>query len=241
MRSGRGRRGITLIEVLVIITAVIVLAAVLLPALSRSNESARRAQCMSNLKQFGMALNMYAQDFGECFPSTVGYNAKGKPPIKLRSGDGLAGLTLLHTHKYVASGTATSYSGIEIFRCPSDADLEVDPSDKRRGVAGAGCTTANTSYGYDPRHKTTHPAGTAVMADRGDPKNPRALSPNHPHKGPKGEGTNVLYIDGHVSWFARTDVGHGGREVDYYYTGGNEIYDPADDAADPESASHIIR
>jgi len=236
MRSGRGSRGFTLIELLVMITAVIVVAALLLPALARSREGARRAQCMSNLKQFGLALNMYAQDFGECFPSTVGYNAKGKPPIKLSAGDGLAGLELLH-----ARGFVTYFTDPYIHRCPSDSGIKVDPSDKRRGVAAAGCTTGNTSYGYDPRHKTTHPAGTAVMADRGDPKNPKALSPNHPHAGPKGAGANVLYIDGHVSWFARTDVGHGGREVDYYYTGGNEIYDGADDAADPEGASHIIQ
>ena len=236
----RASRGFTLIGLLVVLVVLGVIAALLLPALAGERECARRVQCTSNLKQFGLAMHMYAQDFGEFpphdvpdeyavgdiedFPSTVGYNAEGKPPLALEAGDGLAALHLLYTEGYITDP--------QIYRCPSDRDVKDDPGGAR-GVAAAGCTAGNTSYGYDPRHKTTHPAGTAVMADRADTSDPRKCSPNHAGYRAHGGtgGINVLYIDGHVTWFSRTAVGYGS----------NEIFDPADDAAVPEAASHIIQ
>jgi len=55
-------RGFTLIELLVVIGIIAVLAAIIFPVFSRAKESARRAVCISNLKQLGMAFQMYYED-----------------------------------------------------------------------------------------------------------------------------------------------------------------------------------
>jgi prepilin-type N-terminal cleavage/methylation domain-containing protein/prepilin-type processing-associated H-X9-DG protein len=63
------RRGFTLIELLVVIAIIAILAAILFPVFAQAREKARQTSCLSNLKQLGLALMMYSEDFDECMPT----------------------------------------------------------------------------------------------------------------------------------------------------------------------------
>jgi prepilin-type N-terminal cleavage/methylation domain-containing protein/prepilin-type processing-associated H-X9-DG protein len=71
------RRGFTLVELLVVIAVIAILAALLLPAIERARAQARRVQCLSQLKQIGLAFLSFAHDHNNQFPMKVSTNLGG--------------------------------------------------------------------------------------------------------------------------------------------------------------------
>ena len=71
VRSGRRRinAAFTLIELLIVIAIITILAAILFPVFARARENARRSACQSNLKQLGLGIAQYTQDYDERYPS----------------------------------------------------------------------------------------------------------------------------------------------------------------------------
>ena len=76
------RRGFTLIELLVVIAIIAILAAILFPVFAQAREQARAISCLSNMKQLGLSVKMYAQDYDEQFPmgnASAAYNWENNP------------------------------------------------------------------------------------------------------------------------------------------------------------------
>jgi prepilin-type processing-associated H-X9-DG protein/prepilin-type N-terminal cleavage/methylation domain-containing protein len=105
----RSSSGFTLIELLIVIAIIALLAAILFPVFARARENARRTSCASNLKQIGIAVQMYAQDNDERMPSAGSIGGSGD----------MIGILNPYTKQALGQG---------IWRCASHAPFPSDGS-----------------------------------------------------------------------------------------------------------------
>ena len=192
MRRMKANRGFTLIELLVVIAIINILAGMLLPSLTRAREQARRAACLSNLRQIGQALTMYAGEHDGFFPP------EDSSPTEAND------LDLLYPYYLDNPG---------VFWCLSDAGKQ-----PQHPMGWVRTDVADCSYGY--LGKVQNPGGQLTVRRDSDTSffvggervemppvagddgcglgTMIAERPNHTG------GGNLLYTDGHVKFSHRS-------------------------------------
>ncbi|HEX8236528.1 MAG TPA: DUF1559 domain-containing protein [Abditibacteriaceae bacterium] len=186
-------KGFTLIELLVVIAIIAILAAILFPVFARARENARRASCQSNLKQIGLGLMQYTQDYDESYLPKFG------------TGPG--------QNNTAWSTTLQPYlKSIQIFRCPSGVE-RVNPPSYSDGMwqvnVPAWTARAEAHYGINSNFTQTpptrlaqvdKPAETAMAFDCTQMDYSELITSSNPilDGSRHFDGINVLYADGHV-------------------------------------------
>jgi prepilin-type N-terminal cleavage/methylation domain-containing protein/prepilin-type processing-associated H-X9-DG protein len=192
------RRGFTLIELLVVIAIIAILAAILFPVFARAREKARQTSCLSNLKQLGLALMMYAQDYDETYPAVAAVVFNGSS---------------WETQVFSPWRPALEpyVKNTQVFYCPSKANRSGYTDNDNTDYCLNGYFACATTMGYFPS-----PAQAICLAERSDsavdggdldfckyitysPWEEECFLPHlctDRHNG----GSNYAFADGHAKW-----------------------------------------
>ena len=175
------RKAFTLIELLVVIAIIAILAAILFPVFAQAREKARETTCVSNTKQFLLAIIQYNQDNDEAEPITFKDN-NSFGPGKLASGAPITSLNNSPDYKGQQTGIPVAINpyikSAAVFDCPDDhaMGLAEATSIKSSSLPGSGAPASyvgqsfyqvyGTAYKFTNQNYT-HLAGAAALADTG--------------------------------------------------------------------------
>jgi len=201
------RNGFTLIELLVVIAIIGILAAMLLPALNKARATAKKASCLSNVKQITLACIMYANDNDEQLP--IGITYWWESPQYVKNADSSAVTNFYQD--VIAPQIANIQNHIQqVFKCPAAKTL---PSQYGSDLL---TLTNATDYRYnsyeschDPGRFNTPASGTPPGRRLSNVANPSAavlladvVFPNWPASIFPHDGINCGYVDGHAEWIS---------------------------------------
>lgn len=205
-------RAFTLIELLTVIAITGVLAAILIPVIGAVRKSAQSSQCVSNLRQIGVAISLYANDNRGTLPG----------PLWARHGVGYRSTSDGNLAKFLAPAylpsvdTGGGLFSCELFKCPGWAATEathyqsilsnITPWRDSKGVTHFPFGDAANPVARPPMTMTMlsqYPlARTWMLVDMDNPLMAQlgwGTSPQLPQKTVHGSSRNVLFFDGHVT------------------------------------------
>lgn len=226
----KSRNAFTLIELLIVITIIAILAATLFPVFSRARENARRASCSSNLKQIGVAMLQYLQDYDERYTLALMGEVPGRDSFGPPWGTGAVGTTPCTRTGQTCQVSVADYGSWDTFIQPylKNTQVFLCPSDSRGNLR-----TYNYNWTFSSQNQavlstvsetwmllevggtgggtpTWSLPGTGRFAAEYLPDDARwnstlnAASANYGGKR-RGqfhfEGTNILFADGHVKYY----------------------------------------
>ena len=210
--AGGGSRGFTLIELLVVIAIIAVLMAILMPALNRVKEQGKRAACLSNVKQMGLAWIMYADDNDSKIvngnTNTGGHNKDGTCWVYWSGRDASEEQRI----NGIISGLLYEYCpSLKLYKCPTGIRGEVVTYAIVDSMNGYDAITGSEGQIVKNREQIRRPGERAVFLDEG------RLSPASwtvwydlerwwdQITARHGDGTNLSFVDGHSEYWKWKD------------------------------------
>ncbi len=199
--------GFTLIELLVVIAIIAILAAILFPVFARAREKARQSACLSNLKQLGLAVQMYAQDYDETLPFGRMYYG---PATVINN-------TTIYSRPTWISQIMPYVQNEQIFICPSMKQYQMGDAcgysyNGELGYWGGHPDRSGPLYDGVTLAEVSYPAETPMIIDGLLSNwNPDQLKwfargvfaqPKYDYYWPlvHNGGRNIVLVDGHAKW-----------------------------------------
>ncbi len=186
------RTAFTLIELLVVIAIIAILAAILFPVFAQAREKARQASCQSNLKQIGLAIMMYAQDYDETYPMLE------NGPERFTVANAID--PYIKTNKLNVNGKGGNlWPEDSVWRCPSGRTYDYGDKNSYFTVA------------YNYLYLTDVDASNNFVPDWSDPSKYGIWAWTQP-------GRSMAAIAAPAETVAFTDAGHADGPAGYYAT-----------------------